>query len=124
VRPVSWKMPVAVQRVCSSFFCISVLGTESSPLYAAVKTVMSLVSESTSSCQISWRRLCSLVAFLTARFSLRSDSQLMWVRVVTGSDIVLFGQEKARRFLCGLFSVAFTALTLSKSYHGYAQMGW
>jgi hypothetical protein len=31
--------------------------------------------------------LYSLVAFLAARFSLRSDSQLMWVRVVTGSDI-------------------------------------
>jgi len=87
VRPVSWKMPVADQRVRSPFCCISVLGTESSPLEAAVKTVMSLVSESTSSCQISWRRLYSLVAFLTARFSLRSDSQLMWVRVVTGSDI-------------------------------------
>jgi hypothetical protein len=31
--------------------------------------------------------LYSLVAALSARFSLRSDSQLMWVRVVTGSDI-------------------------------------
>jgi len=70
------------------------LGTESSPLDAAVKTVMSLVSESTSSCQISWRRLCSSVAFLAARFSLRSDSQLIGIRVVTGSDIVRFGGDQ------------------------------
>ena len=77
MRPVSWKMPVADQRVCSPFCYMSVLGTESSPLDAAVKTVMSLVSVSTSSCQIAWRRLYSLVAFLMARFSLRSDSQLM-----------------------------------------------
>jgi hypothetical protein len=59
--------------------------------------------------------LCSSVAFLMARFSLRSDSQLMWVRVVTGSDIVGFGQEKTRRLLYGLFSVAFaksSALTM------------
>ena len=77
VRPVSWKTPVADQRVCSPDFCMSVLGTEASPLDAAVKTVMSLVSALTSSCQISWRRLCSSVAFLMARFSLRSDSQLM-----------------------------------------------
>ena len=48
-----------------------VLGTESSPLDAAVKTVMSLVSVSTSSCQIAWRRLYSLVAALSARFALR-----------------------------------------------------
>ena len=63
------------------------LGTESSPLDAAVKTVMSLVSVLTSSCQIAWRRLYSLVAAFAARFAFRSDSQLMWVRVVTGSDI-------------------------------------
>jgi len=87
VRPVSWKMPVADQRVCSPFCCISVLGTESSPLEAAVKTVMSLVSESTSSCQISWRRLYSLVAARSARFALRFAIQPMWIRVVTGSDI-------------------------------------
>ncbi len=92
VRPVSWKTPVADQRVCSPFCCMSVLGTESSPLDAAVKTVMSLVSVSTSSCQISWRRLYSLVAFLMARFALRFAIQPMWVRVVTGSDIVLLGQ--------------------------------
>ena len=82
---------------------MSVLGTESSPLDAAVKTVMSLVSVSTSSCQIAWRRLYSFVAAFAARFAFRSDSQLMWVRVVTGSDIVLLGQEKTRRLLCGLF---------------------
>ena len=52
MRPASWKMPVADQRVCSPFACMSELGTESSPLDAAVKTVMSLVSVSTSSCQI------------------------------------------------------------------------
>jgi len=33
--------------------------------------------------------------------------------------VTLSGQEKTRRLLCGLFSVAFTALTLSKSYHAY-----
>ena len=105
VRPVSWKMPVAVQRVCSLDFCMSVLGTESSPLDAAVKTVMSLVSVSKSSCQISWRRLYSLVAALMARFSLRFDSQLMWVRVVTGSDNMGVRARKnpqitLRAFLC------------------------
>jgi hypothetical protein len=47
--------------------------------------------------------LYSFVAAFAARFAFRSDSQLMWVRVVTGSDIVLLGQEKTRRFLCGLF---------------------
>jgi hypothetical protein len=31
--------------------------------------------------------LYSLVAAFAARFAFRSDSQLMWVRVVTGSDI-------------------------------------
>jgi len=77
VRPVSWKMPVAVQRVFSPGFCMSVLGTESSPLDAAVKTVMSFLSVSTSSCQIVWRRLYSWVAALSARFAFRSDSQLM-----------------------------------------------
>ena len=84
---------MADQRVRSPFACMSELGTESSPLDAAVKTVMSLVSVSTSSCQIAWRRLYSLVAAFRARFSLRSDSQLMWVRVVTGSDIVEFVRE-------------------------------
>ena len=34
-------------------FCMRVLGTESSPLDAAVKTVMSFLSVSTSSCQMS-----------------------------------------------------------------------
>jgi hypothetical protein len=43
--------------------------------------------------------LCSLVAALMARFSLRSDSQLMWVRVVTGSDIVGLGPAIARKLL-------------------------
>ena len=52
MRPASWKMPVADQRVRSPFACMSELGTESSPLDAAVKTVMSLVSVSLSSCQI------------------------------------------------------------------------
>jgi len=88
VRPVSWKMPVADQRVCSPFCCINVLGTESSPLEAAVKTVINLVSDWTSSCQISCRRLYSLVAARSARFALRFAIQPMWVRVVTGSDIV------------------------------------
>jgi len=64
---------VAVQRVCSPFFCINVLGTESSPLDAAVKTVMSLVRVATSSCQMAWRRLYSLVAALSARFALRFE---------------------------------------------------
>ena len=71
---------------------MSVLGTESSPLDAAVKTVMSFLSVSTSSCQIVWRRLYSLVAALSARFALRFAIQPMWVRVVTGSDIVGFVQ--------------------------------
>jgi hypothetical protein len=49
--------------------------------------------------------LYSSVAFLMARFSLRSDSQLMWVRVVTGSDIVGARARKSpqialRAFLC------------------------
>jgi hypothetical protein len=35
-----------------------------------------------------WRRVYSLVAALSARFAFRSDSQLIWVRVVTGWDIV------------------------------------
>ena len=86
MRPVSWKMPVADQRVCSPFCCISVLGTESSPLEAAVKTVINLVSDSTSSCQISCRRLYSLVAARVARFALRFAIQPMWIRVATGSD--------------------------------------
>jgi hypothetical protein len=38
--------------------------------------------------------LCSSVAFLAARFSLRSDSQLIGIRVVTGSDIVRFGGDQ------------------------------
>jgi len=86
VRPVSWKMPVADQRVCSPFCCISVLGTESSPLDAAVKTVINLVSDWTSSCQISCRRLYSLVAALSARFALSFAIHPMWIRIVTGSD--------------------------------------
>ena len=90
MRPVSWKMPVADQRVCSPFCCISVLGTESSPLDAAVKTVMSFLSVSTSSCQISCRRLYSLVAALSARFALSFAIHPMWIRIVTGSDIVGF----------------------------------
>jgi hypothetical protein len=58
-----------------------------------------------SSCQIVWRRLYSLVAALSARFAFRSDSQLMWVRVVTGSDIVGVRARKSpqitlRAFLC------------------------
>jgi len=68
---------VADQRVRSPAFCMRVLGIESSPLDAAVKTVMSFMSVSTSSCQISCRRLYSLVAALSARFAFRSDSQLM-----------------------------------------------
>ena len=90
MRPVSWKMPEADQSVCSPFCCISVLGTESSPLEAAVKTVINLFSDWTSSCQISCRRLYSLVAALSARFALRFAIQPMWIRVVTGSDIVGF----------------------------------
>ena len=90
MRPVSWKMPVADQRVCSPFCCISVLGTESSPLDAAVKTVINLVSDWTSSCQISCRRLYSLVAALSARFALSFAIHPIGVRVVTGSDIVGF----------------------------------
>jgi hypothetical protein len=35
-----------------------------------------------------WRRLNSLVAALSARFAFRSDSQLMWISVVTGCDNV------------------------------------
>ena len=90
MRPVSWKMPVADQRVRSPFACMRELGTESSPLDAAVKTVMSLVSVSRSSCQIAWRRLYSLVAALAARFALRFAIHPMGVRIVTGSDIVGF----------------------------------
>jgi len=55
-----------------------------------------------------------IILFLNSMLvlGLNNAIQPMWIRVVTGSDIVLFGQEKARRLLCGLFSVAFTALTL------------
>ena len=77
---------MAVQRVCSPFCCISLLGTESSPLDAAVKTVINLVSDWTSSCQISCRRLYSLVAALSARFALKLAIHPMWIRIVTGSD--------------------------------------
>jgi hypothetical protein len=49
--------------------------------------------------------LYSLVAAFAARFAFRSDSQLMWVRVVTGSDIVGARARKnpqiaLRAFLC------------------------
>ena len=72
--------------MCSPFCCISLLGTESSPLDAAVKTVINLVSDWTSSCQISCRRLYSLVAALSARFALKLAIHPMWIRIVTGSD--------------------------------------
>lgn len=74
----------------SPFSCIRVLGTESSPLDAAVKTVMSFLSVSKSSCQISWSRLYSLVAALLARFTLRFATHPIEVRVVTGSVNVWF----------------------------------
>lgn len=67
-------------------FCMSVLGTESSPLDAAVKTVMSFLSVSTSPCQIVCRRLYSLSAARSARFALRFAIHPIEVRVVTGGD--------------------------------------
>jgi hypothetical protein len=63
--------------VCSPFFCIKVLGTESSPLLAAVMTAINFSSVWKSSCQISWSRLKDRAAALAARFALNSVNQLI-----------------------------------------------
>ncbi len=80
-------MPVADQRVCSPAFCMSVLGTESLPSDAAVMASIILRRQARSSCQISRRLLCCLVAALSARLALKSAKNPMGVRVVTVSDI-------------------------------------
>ena len=77
MRPVSWKMPWPDQRVCSPAFCISELGTESSPLDAAVIAAMILRRQSTSSCQAASNSACSCAARFAARLALKLDNQLM-----------------------------------------------
>jgi hypothetical protein len=63
--------------VCSPFACIKVLGTESSPLLAAVMTAINFSSVWKSSCHVAWARLRDLVAALAARFALNSVNQLI-----------------------------------------------
>ena len=70
-------MPVADQSVYSPGFCINELGTESSPLDAAVKTVMSLASVARSSSQSESAALCALAAAVAARLALKFANQLM-----------------------------------------------
>lgn len=77
VLPVSWKIPVADQRVRSPGFCIKVLGTASSPLLAVVKTEINLSMASRSDCHMARAALWALRAFFAARFAVKSENQLM-----------------------------------------------